>query len=147
MRVQFDCPNCEAPTRSPLPGDPDWQCGNCGQVLNLDRQVDETIPLCIICGNKELYKKKDFPHTLGMYILVIACAISFYTYLNYWVIATWVILTGTAVFDGVLFMLVGDAVVCYRCQAHYRGIPKSVHEPFEISVGEKYRQERMRMGK
>jgi hypothetical protein len=42
-------------------------------------------------------------------------------------------------------LLVGDVVVCYRCEAHYRGFTATdAHKPFEISIGERYRQERMR---
>jgi hypothetical protein len=100
---------------------------------------------CVLCGNHELYRKKDFPHTLGMTILVVACATSFVTYLYYEFWLTWAILLGTALFDGVLYLLVGDVIVCYRCQAHYRGLPRGAeHQPFELAMGERYRQERLR---
>ena len=40
---------------------------------------------------------------------------------------------------------VGDAVVCYRCNAHYRGVvPRDAHRPYELVIGERYRQERIR---
>jgi hypothetical protein len=40
---------------------------------------------------------------------------------------------------------VGDALVCYRCNAHYRGLAASPeHRPFELVIGERYRQERIR---
>ena len=52
---------------------------------------------------------------------------------------------GTAVFDGLLYLLVGDVTVCYRCGAHYRGFPPHpAHQPFDLGVGERYRQERIR---
>lgn len=104
-----------------------------------------TLPSCVVCGNGELYKKKDFPHWLGMTILVGACVASVFTYGWYEKYWTWAILLGSALIDGLLFWSVGDAVVCYRCGAHYRGVtPTDEHKPHELVVAERYRQERLR---
>jgi hypothetical protein len=99
-----------------------------------------------VCGNPELYRKKDFPHWLGMTILVAACVASVFTYGWYEKWLTWAILLGSAAFDGLLYLMVGDAVVCYRCEAHYKRLPAAAgaHPPFELTVGERYRQERLR---
>jgi hypothetical protein len=107
--------------------------------------VDPALPACAICGNAELYKKKNFPHGLGMGILVAALAASTVTYLLYLKVLTWAILVGSAAFDGLLYLWVGDAVVCYRCNAHHAGIQAGpAHKPFELTVHERYRQERLR---
>lgn len=106
---------------------------------------DAALPVCLVCDNHELYKKKDFPHTLGMAILVVACVMSFFTYGLYEKWLTWALLIGTALFDGLLYLWVGDAIVCYRCDSHYRGFQSSdCHKPFELTIGERYRQERIR---
>jgi hypothetical protein len=100
---------------------------------------------CRACGNHELYVQKDFPHWLGMGILVAACGISAVTYAFYWIVATWVILIGSAVIDCALYVWMGNVTVCYRCQARHRGFaPNPEHSPFDLAVGEKYRQERLR---
>jgi hypothetical protein len=113
-------------------------------VVRLD-QADPELTACSICGNHELYKRKDFPHALGMFILVVACAASFVTYFWYEWWATWAILVGTAIFDGLLYLAVGDVIVCYRCHAHHKGFPAAAgREPHEITIGERYRQERLR---
>jgi hypothetical protein len=100
---------------------------------------------CLICGNGELYKKKGFPHWLGLSILAAAC-VSFLVlngiYQQWW---AWAILLGSAVFDGLLYWCVPDVVVCYRCGAHYSGLtPLEEHKPFELEIHERYRQERLR---
>jgi hypothetical protein len=99
----------------------------------------------LLCGNHELYKKKDFPHWLGISILVFACVgfiVANALYQQWW---AWAILIGSAGFDGLLYLLVGDVVVCYRCNAHFRGAPPGPeHHPFELVIGERYRQERIR---
>jgi hypothetical protein len=103
------------------------------------------LPHCAACGNAELYRKKDFPHSLGMGILVAAFAASTVTYFLYNPVWTWVILIGSAAFDGLLYLWVKDVVVCYRCDAQHRGLGKVVKAPpFELTVHERYRQERIR---
>jgi hypothetical protein len=106
---------------------------------------DGAIRACAVCSNAELYKKKNFPHGLGLAILTAAClgsAIPYWLYHQWW---TWVILIGSAAVDGLLYLCVGDVVVCYRCGAHYRRLQPSVeHKPFELGIAERYRQERLR---
>ena len=122
----------------------DWQCPSCEHRQHLGAAAP-TVPHCVVCGNPELYKKKDFPHALGMTILVVACVSSAFTYLWYEKWLTWAILIGSAIVDGALYLLVGDAIVCYRCDAHYRGFAATdAHRPFELTIGERYRQERIR---
>ena len=89
--------------------------------------------------------QKDFPHWLGMGILVLACVASIVTYAKHWIIATWAILIRSAVVDGLLYLAMGNVTVCYRCQTHYRGFPPNgQHGPFNLAIGERYRQERIR---
>jgi hypothetical protein len=146
VNIRFACPACENPCRLDLPGATEWQCPACDHLVALHAPPEkDRLPACVLCGNTELYKKKDFPHWLGLTILTVACLgsiIPYYLYHQWW---TWVILIGSALFDGLLYLWVGDVVVCYRCQAHYRGIPAGdEHKPFELGIAERYRQERLR---
>jgi hypothetical protein len=134
-----------------LPGPADWQCSRCDHVLDLreDHAAAESGDrfCCSVCKNHELYRKKDFPHGFGLLILTIACAVSFVTYGYYEKWLTWTILIGTAIFDGLLYLCVGDAIVCYRCNAHYRGVKSSKSvPPHDLGIAERYRQERIRHG-
>ena len=146
MNVTFACPVCEYNARLVLPGPGEWQCPACDHLMTLGNWANETLPrACIVCGNSELYKKKNFPHWLGLTILTAACIgsiIPYWLYHQWW---TWVILIGSAAFDGLLYLWVGDVIVCYRCQAEYRGCQASPeHGPFELGTAERYRQERLR---
>jgi hypothetical protein len=146
MNIRFDCPICEHPGRLDVPGREEWQCPHCDHLLRLPAaNLDPALPACAICGNGELYKKKDFPHGLGMAILVLACLASTVTYWLYDKWLTWAILIGSAAFDGLLYLWVKDVIVCYRCQAHFRGaLAQPGHKPFELTIHERYRQERLR---
>jgi hypothetical protein len=145
VKVRFACPACDTPGRLDIPGH-SWQCPACDHLVQADSRVTaESLPVCAVCSNGELFKKKNFPHTLGLTILTIACVLSFITYLSYEKVLTWAILGGTAIFDVLLFLWVGDAVVCYRCGAvHSKITPGPEHHPFDLGISERYRQERIR---
>ena len=146
MNIRFECPVCEQPGRLDVPGREQWQCPRCDHIIRLSAEaVDTALAACLICGGRELYKKKDFPHSLGMGILILACLASTVTYWLYNKWLTWAILIGSAAFDGLLYLWVKDVVVCYRCHAHYRGVAANdEHKPFELTIHERHRQERLR---
>src|SRR5437016_5058457 len=146
VNVRFACPVCQHPARQDLADASEWQCPQCDHLVPFrPAENDPDLHTCVVCGNTELYKKKDFPHWLGLTILTAACIgsiIPYWLYHQWW---TWVILIGSAVFDGLLYLWVGDVIVCYRCQAGYRGCQAGPeHGPFELGTAERYRQERLR---
>jgi hypothetical protein len=145
VRVRFPCPECERPGRLESPGPAEWACPSCDHVTRLAGPADPSVPACPVCGNAELYKKKDFSHALGMGILLLGLAGATLSYWLYDKWLYWAILIGSAALDGVLYLLVKDVIVCYRCGAHVRGVPPGPHhKPFELTVHERYRQERIR---
>jgi hypothetical protein len=146
VNVRFACPVCERAARLELTGAAEWQCPGCDHLLTFHAQaVQPALHACVLCGNAELYKKKDFPHWLGLTILTAACLGSIIPYWLYHQWLTWTILIGSAALDGLLYLWVGDVVVCYRCNAHYRALmPGAEHKPFELGIAERYRQERLR---
>jgi hypothetical protein len=129
-----------------LAGHSEWQCPACDHIVPLySSGNDRELQSCALCGNRELYKKKDFPHWLGLTILTVACLASIIPYWLYHQWLTWTILIGSAALDGLLYLWVGDVVVCYRCDAQYRELtPAADHKPFELGIAERYRQERLR---
>lgn len=144
LDVFFACPECEHPATLALQEQCSWQCLKCAHPVQVER-VDPALATCPLCGGHELYKKKNFPHWLGLTILTVACVASVFTYNWYEKWLTWAILLGSALIDGILYLCVGDAMVCYRCGAHYRGFQAGAeHKPFELTIAERYRQERLR---
>jgi len=107
--------------------------------------AEPTLTACAVCGNAELYRRKDFPQTLGVSILALCCVASTATYFYYQQWWTWSILIASAVFDCLLYLLVNDVTVCYRCNAHYRGFAAQPETPgVRADTFERYRQEQMR---
>lgn len=142
--VRFSCPGCGQPSTARWSAGADWQCPRCDHWLRLPAGPGP-LEQCVVCDNPEMYRKKDFPHALGLTILTVAAAaflLGNYLYHQWW---AWAVLIGSAVADGLLYLLVGDVIVCYRCGAQYRGVgPQSAFHPFDLGVAERYRQEKAR---
>ena len=49
-----------------------WQCPACDHRLRLEPRGEGGLTGCLVCGNHELYRKKDFPHGLGLAVLALA---------------------------------------------------------------------------
>jgi hypothetical protein len=145
MKLRLVCPECRQWTATSQVDAAAWPCAHCGFEIAATAPGGAELSCCRVCGNHELYVQKDFPHWLGMGILVAACVFSAVTYYFYWIWATWIILVGSAIVDGALYIIMGNVTVCYRCLAQYRGFPPNpAHQAFDLAVGEKYRQEKLR---
>jgi predicted RNA-binding Zn-ribbon protein involved in translation (DUF1610 family) len=145
VNVRFACPACEAPNRLDRPGPHAWSCVACGHAADLPPAAEAALSHCVVCGNANLYRQKDFPQWLGLSVLALACASFFVLQVLYHPWWAWTVLLGSAALDGLLYYgLVGDVVVCYRCGAQHRGIPSRSFDPFELAIAERYRQERIR---
>ena len=116
---------------------------NCAEGIEAGKLVG-----CLWCATKDLYIQKDFPHGLGLAIVVAGFALSTIFWYFYMPILTIAVLLGTAALDLALFYLVGDVTICYRCLCQYRGSganPNGLHSAFDLAIGERYRQERLRI--
>lgn len=144
--MTFTCPRCSRWLSFADPRPAEWRC-DCGQSGTF-HQPDPHEPIlraCVACGNKQLYRQKNFPQWLGLSLLTVACVAFFVLQLLYQPEWAWTILLGSAAIDLGLYLIVGDVIVCYRCQARHTGLPKQkAYEPFELAIAEKYRQERLR---
>ncbi len=96
---------------------------------------------CLVCPSTDLFVRKDFPQRLGVLIVavgIIGSSIAWHYAHLAW---TFGILFATALADLVLFALVGNALMCYRCGAQYRGVEEmDAHGQFNLETHEKYRQ-------
>lgn len=92
---------------------------------------ERVLEICAICGSSDLYRMKDFNRKLGLFILVLGIALSFFTY--------GVSLLLVTIIDWWLYKKVGELAVCYKCQALYRGYALDNIPAFNLVLFDHYR--------
>jgi hypothetical protein len=101
---------------------------------------------CLVCPSTELYARKDFPQRLGVALVIAGFIGSSIAWANYQVFWTFAILFATALIDLVLYVVMGESLTCYRCDAQYRGFEQiERHGGFDLETHERYRQMAARM--
>jgi hypothetical protein len=149
MNLTTQCPRCQSATRGGFAaGQGQVVCSACGGSISLRTEALGGARLlhCPLCGTEDMYTQKDFPHALGLTIVVLAAVLSSIAWWQYFYPLALGILLVAAGLDMCLYYLVGDAVVCYRCNSRFRGTERNpAHRPFDLGIGERYRQERLRL--
>lgn len=100
---------------------------------------------CRVCGNNDLWRQKDFPQSVGLSFVAagaILSSIAWYYHRPVWSLG---ILLAFAAADLVLFAVMPDVLVCYRCGARHSGGDLSEHPVFDHEMAERYRQEKLRL--
>jgi len=149
MNVTFRCPCCKQPRRTDV-ADEDGvlTCPACDTRIEIPPNAREGGELrrCLVCPSTDLYVRKDFPQRLGVAIVALGVVGSSIAWGYSLPILTFAILFATALVDVVLYLVMPDAVMCYRCQAEYRLAPAmQSHGPFQLETHERYRQQSARI--
>jgi hypothetical protein len=149
MQLSFPCPRCEQGAQVEV-SQPALSvvCPHCRLEMRqpADAWSEGDLTRCLVCPSTELFVRKDFPQRLGLTIVVLGFALSCVTWFFYWTTLTFAVLFATALADFVLFLVVGDSLVCYRCGAQYRQLSSlEGHEAFDLETHERYRQQAARL--
>lgn len=155
MELTYECPACGKVDRvSPVETTDAVTCPGCGKARELAREAIEhegdaaTLRACPWCATEDLYLQKDFPHGLGLGIVVAGFVVSSLFWYDYRPVPALAVLLATALLDVVLYYLVPDVTICYRCLSQARGAgsnPPGRFASFDLAIGERYRQERLRV--
>ncbi|MDZ4657225.1 MAG: hypothetical protein SH868_06555 [Bythopirellula sp.] len=144
MNITYACPACEAGTRSHFDATTrHLKCNACGQELAVpDAAVQsDRVQRCLVCPSTDLFVRKDFPQRVGVLIVAVGIIGSSIAWYHADLLWTFGILFATALIDVLLYTFVGDALMCYRCQAQYRGVAEmDAHGLFDLETHERHRQ-------
>lgn len=149
MQVVFACPRCgQTVVNDAVETAAEVRCPQC----EWDHRIGETDRAegcprrCVVCGCDDLWRQKDFPAKLGLSLVALGAVLSTVAWSFYrplWAIG---ILMVFALFDLVLFAVMNDVLVCYRCGARHRHTRPDESVPrFNLEVAERYRQEAARL--
>ena len=149
MQIIFRCPTCQQHAWSDAcePGH-SLQCVACGWMREIERaNLDGGKPSqCLICGCDDLWRQKDFPQTVGVVIVGLGALLSTIAWAYWRPVLAIAILMLCALADLLLYTLMNDVLVCYRCGSRHRytsAIDK--HPWFDLETAERYRQEAKRL--
>lgn len=151
IELTFACPTCGSVGRiDDVEAVGSVACPACGRARPAAEGAirEGRLDACAACATEDLYLQKDFPHGLGLAIVIVGFAASTAFWFYYMPVASLAVLMMTAALDVALFYLVPDVTICYRCLAQFRGPgtnPEGRFPPFDLAIGERYRQERLRV--
>jgi hypothetical protein len=123
-------------------------CSHCQWTRSIgDGDLDSETPQhCLICDCHDLWRQKDFSQTLGVTVVAVGVVLSTIAMAYYWVMWSLGILMAFALADMILYAVMPDCLVCYRCHAKYRQIANLQQTAtFDLEVNERYRQEAIRL--
>jgi hypothetical protein len=149
MHVEFHCPKCLKRDSAEVEASTSMlACRHCGWNRPLgDGDLHIGAPTrCLACGCDDLWRQKDFPPQLGVAIVALGILLS--TMATAWMRPTLAlgILMAFGLADLLLFLVMPDALVCYRCHARFRHVPTTDNHPkFDLELNERYRQEALRL--
>ncbi len=117
MTVTLTCPECGSGVHvAPSCEATFVHCEICSHNLAVSFNEDHEKGLiqdCPCCGRKDFYKQKDFNRKIGVIFFIIAAILSLWTYGISFIVLY--------LFDFFLFKKLKDIVICYKCQAIFRG--------------------------
>ncbi|MCA9024967.1 MAG: hypothetical protein KDA86_07120 [Planctomycetaceae bacterium] len=148
MKLQFRCPHCDAQNfRHRSEEFHRINCESCGWERPVTQPSADASQLseCLVCGNHDLWRQKDFPQSIGLTFVAAGATLSsiaWYYHRPVWALG---ILLAFAAADLVLFAIMPDVLVCYRCGARHSGGDLSEHPTFDHETAEKYRQQKLRL--
>jgi hypothetical protein len=150
MELTYSCPSCAAVGHlDHVEKADEVVCRHCGATRPLHSgAIDQSgLLACPYCATTDLYIQKDFPQGLGLFIVVVGFAISTIFWYYVMPIYAYAVLLASALVDMALYYKVRDVTICYRCLCQFRGAranPEERFRHFDLAIGERYRQERIR---
>lgn len=131
MRIRTQCRACGLPYSTVLdPARDTLVCPGCDDHRELDWQAfnasrPRSVPSCVVCGCRHLYRQRDFNRALGCLVVVVAIALAPWT----WGISLLV----AAIVDWWLWFRLSERPVCYRCDTVYRdATPTDRQKEFDL---------------
>lgn len=149
MWIVFECPACNVNSLVEVVAETaDLRCPKCSwqrPIATENRSGNEPTE-CLVCGCEDIWRQKDFPQRVGVLMVATGALVS--TIFWWFMMPAWAIgvLLLFALMDGVLYTLMRDVLVCYRCGSRHRHAPlDGRHERFNLETHERYRQEAIRL--
>jgi hypothetical protein len=129
--INYLCSRCEK-RLSREAGEPPRVCEHCGAESGVTAPpAGAVIDRCAACDHDQLYFQKDFNRTTGVALVAVGAVFVPWT----WGLS----LLGVTILDYIVWRLVKDVIVCYRCQSVHRGYPANpALRPFDLVTHDRH---------
>jgi hypothetical protein len=104
-------------------------------------RADRAVDVCPVCQGTDFYARKDFDPTVGLTVVIVGAAISAGFYWFGRDLVAYSILAGAALIDLVVYGLLKDVTVCYRCHSEFRGSYPRAAPAFDLHTADVLEQE------
>ena len=134
LEIAFPCPRCGKEALAGLDGR--GRCASCGEETPLPvppaMRESRIVETCPACGSSLLYVQRDFNQKAGLAIVGVGAVLAPFTpFYSSLIVA--------ALVDALLYAMLPEITVCYRCHAHFRGFARNPrHQAFDLHVAEQY---------
>lgn len=149
MLISFDCPKCLKIAHGEITSESkEVICPNCWWTRRIGQDdLEAGSPAhCLVCGCNDLWRQKDFDQRLGVFIVGLGIVLSTIAVAKMMPGVGMMVLMVFGLADWVLYAVLPNRLVCYRCHAQYRRLPSpAAVDVFDLEVNERYRQEAIRM--
>jgi hypothetical protein len=147
LTIRYQCPRCQSPNEAGgVDAGSTLVCRQCewSRTVSAGDLVQGAATRCLVCSNEDLWRQKDFPQALGLTFVAIGIVGSLTAWAYHRPVIALGVLLAVAAIDFVLFAVMPDVLVCYRCQARHSGGDISDRPTFDHETAERYRQEQIR---
>jgi hypothetical protein len=131
--IAFRCPSCAREAVCGLDGQGRCRCGAQPKLaLSPSIRDERMVDRCPACDGVQLYVQRDFNQRAGLAIVIVGGLLAPFTpyYSSLYV---------AALVDTVLFLVLPEITICYRCHAHFRRFVRNPkHEGFDLHLAEQY---------
>ena len=137
IELVFACPACGEPVETGLEATTrSATCGRCAHPTALPEAAAlgsaGRVEACCVCGSGELFSQRDFNRPLGLTLAGIGLVLGPFTH--------WISVGVAVVVDAALYLVVPSVVICYACNAQYRGVEEPQRPGgFDIAIHDKYK--------
>ena len=146
MQVLARCPKCDAglPVGATDAGEA-IRCGRCGRdmplAISAAVRADRAVDRCPVCEGADFYVRKDFDPKIGLGIVIVGAAISAFFYWSGRDLSAYGILAAAVLVDLIVFSMLKEVTVCYRCHSEFRGAYPRTARAFDLHTADLLEQE------
>lgn len=140
MQIRFHCPHCDLPMRiSRWESLENFVCPRCEKEIptyvNEAARRDLNLDHCLICNSHHLFRQKAFNRNVGIGIVVAGVIVSFFVSMPI------IPLLAVGLIDLFLYLFLKFMVVCYLCDAEFRGFKGDKIRLFDHLMAAKAKRE------